>query len=273
VLISTLRRLRHRSPRRLAPAWTALGALYRRAVAGRGLVIRQSIGPYGPFRLDATFAFSNFARWGQGHNDGFVACVEACRGRRCVLDVGAHIGLVTLPVASVLGPGGVVVGFEPAVANREVLAQHVRLNALADRVRIEPRLVGAEDDDEVTFFEMAGCSGMNSVVGPGGRRGYAAERRPQVTLDTYCERHRLVPEVIKIDVEGAEVDVLRGGRHTLRRCRPLVILSVHPRLMGRLGYSPADLRAELDAIGYGIHDVDGLPVERFQLREYVLSPV
>jgi FkbM family methyltransferase len=272
MLLASLRHVRHRSPPWLSSTWTALGGIYRRAVAGRGLVVTQAIGPYGPFRLDATFAFSDLAGWGRGHNDGFVACVEACRGRRCVIDVGAHVGLVTLPVATVLAAGGTVVSFEPAAANRRLLARHLELNGLTDRVCIESEIVGAEEREEVAFFEFAGVSGMNSVVAQAGRRAYTAQRRRQVTLDAFCGRLGLAPEVIKIDVEGAEIGVLRGGREVLRRFRPLVFLSVHPRLIAELGQSPADLRAEVHAARYEIRDVQGAPVERFELREYVLSP-
>ncbi len=120
VLLATLRRLRHGPLRRFDAIWLPLGRLHRWLVRvlGWSAPVKQSIGRYGPFLLDAQFAFSDFAGWGGGHNEGFAACIEACRGRRCVIDVGAHVGLVALPMASVIAAGGVVVAFEPAAANR-----------------------------------------------------------------------------------------------------------------------------------------------------------
>ena len=71
------------------------------------VAVSHRVGPYGPFRLDGHFAFSDFEHWGAvGHHRGFETCVEAARGARCVLDVGAHIGLVSLPASRALAPGG-----------------------------------------------------------------------------------------------------------------------------------------------------------------------
>ena len=50
------------------------------------------------------------------------------RGKRLFFDIGAHIGLVTMPMASVIDPKGKVYAFEPAFANRQFLQQHVRIN-------------------------------------------------------------------------------------------------------------------------------------------------
>lgn len=271
MILNTLRHLRHGPLRRLDAAWITLGRIYRRVVSRWDLTVRQMIGPYGPFKLDAQFAFSNFSRWGQGHNDGFRACIEACRGKRCVLDIGAHIGLVALPAAAVLAPGGRVVAFEPAAANRKLLDTHARLNRLDGVIQIEAALVGSDDQDGVLLFEMDGVTGMNSVV-PGAMDGsYRPVIRRQVTLDSYCLRKQLSPEVIKIDVEGAELSVLRGARETIARCRPKIFLSVHPRQIALLGESTDDLRALIDDMRYDAYNADGSPAREFKLREYILT--
>jgi len=267
---TVLRRLRHGPLRGLDPLWLLLGRGYRGAVSGLGLSVRQRIGPYGPFRLDARFAFSDFEHWGEGHNDGFSACIESCRGRRCVLDIGAHIGLVTLPAASVLAPGGRLVAFEPAAANRRLLRRHLALNGLTERVVVECTLVGADSRDEVVLHESGEASGMNSLAARAG--DYRQVRHRQVRLDDYCEGHGLAPEVIKIDVEGAELGVLEGARRTLRRFRPLVFLSVHPWHLGQLGRSTAELAGLIDELDYDCHTAAGEAVEEFGLREYLLTP-
>ncbi len=234
--------------------------------------VSQRIGGYGPFRLDPYFAFSDFTSWGAGHNDGFTACVEACRGRKCVIDIGAHVGLVTLPVASVLDPEGVVVAFEPSRVNRAFLDRHIELNALSSRVRVEPFLVGARELDEVAFFELDKASGMNTVVA-GVLSGSARQISvPQTSLDAYCARHHISPEVIKIDVEGAELDVLEGARQVMLRQRPLVFLSVHPRQIASLGRTTDELAQLIDEAGYDCRQIDGSPVDLFALREYRLTP-
>ena len=272
IAIDSLRRLRHGRLRRLAPIWLPLGRLYRRLYRtfGRNRLITKRIGGYGPFRINALFAFSDFENWGGAHNAGFRDCVEACRGRRCVLDVGAHIGLVTLPMSSVIAPDGKVFAFEPAEANRRLPESHIACNGF-DNVVVCPDLVGGEARENVRFFEQAEPSGMCARL-PDKDGNYAETRRRQVTLDDYCTHHDISPEVIKIDVEGAEIDVLRGGAHTLARSGPLIYLSVHPAHLERMGESVEALQSLIDEVGYDCREIDGTAVTRFRLAEYVLRP-
>jgi FkbM family methyltransferase len=242
-------------------------------VSGGSHTIQQNIGPYGPFRLDARFAFSNFSNWGGEHNDGFRECVESCQGKTCVIDVGAHIGLVSLPVLSVMAPSGLLVAFEPAAANRTLLERHLELNGFQGRVRVESTLVGGDELDAVSFFEMDGHTGMNTVVPGAMGENYQPVSRQQVTLDAYCTRYSLSPEVIKIDVEGAELGVLRGARSVLARCRPTIFLSVHPGQIRLLGESLLGLMDLIHSMKYTCRHVDGTPVDSFALREYVLVPI
>lgn len=277
-MLSFLRWLRHGPLAFLGPFWVALGKYYRQVVRRLpGLTVRQKIGPYGPFRLSAEFTFSNFDHWGGAHNRGFHYGVEACRGKTCVLDIGAHIGLVTLPVASVLGEGGRVYAFEPARANADLLRRHINLNNVRNAIVIEA-LVGANDEDQVSFYESAGPHGQNSIVLKGEEKldsewgRYSITRRPQLSIDSFCRQHGIAPQVVKIDVEGAEIGVLRGARETLRQGRPLIILSVHPREIAMAGESLDNLRALLDGFGYDIRDSEGRPVAELKLDEYVVAP-
>jgi hypothetical protein len=81
--------MRHEAAAALRPFWTFLGDQWRSVV---GVVAAASRLPsHRPLRAVPAgwiFAFSDFAHWGGHHNEGFDACVEACRGRRCVFDVG-----------------------------------------------------------------------------------------------------------------------------------------------------------------------------------------
>ncbi len=272
-LVSSLRSLRHGPLSGLGPLWTTLGGAYRKGLRlfPRSATTAQSIGRYGPFLMNAEFAFSDFANWGGGHNRGFEACIEACRGRRCVLDVGAHIGLVTLPMSRVVAPGGCVYAFEPAATNRRFLREHLALNGIENVVVIES-LVGQENRDAVAFFERCEATGMNSVVSMKDHDVYHETHRPQITLDDFCRSGGLAPEVIKMDIEGAELDALKGSRETLERCRPLLFLSVHPAHLKQLGQSCEELARLIDELDYDCLDIDGHPVEGFRRDEYILAP-
>lgn len=271
-LIAGLRRLRHGPLKFLAPLWLPLGRFYRQFAQWlpmRGVL--QKIGPYGPFRLDPHFAFSDFAHWGGGHNNAFEATVEACRGKSCIFDIGGHVGLVSMPVSQVLAPGGRVFAFEPGAANLRFLRRHLELNGIAN-VEVLPALVG-ETDGEVAFYEQQGPTGQNSVaLRKKSPELYSETRRPQVALDEFCKARGLAPDVIKIDVEGAELMVLRGAKAVLAQHRPLIFLSVHPRELEVLGASTEALVAFIAAAGYVCREIDGRPVEKFRLAEYLVLP-
>ena len=277
-MLKILRWLRHGPLAGLGPFWTKLGQGYRAAARRIPILsIQQRIGPYGPFRLVPEFSFSDFKNWGGAQNKGFRYCVEACRGKTCVFDVGAHIGLVSLPAASVLAAEGRLYAFEPAQANARILRQHVTLNK-RNNVEVVEALVGEHDRDSVAFFESAGPHGQNSIVLKDKRTlasewgEYTETTRRQISLDSYCGQKGLRPEVIKIDVEGAEVGVLRGARATIMSFRPLIILSVHPREIALAGESLGTLRSILEELEYDVRDVSGQPVAEFRLDEYVVAP-
>ena len=271
-VVAILRRLRHGPLRFLSPVWTPLGNLYRRNLArsGSSRLSSHRIGRYGPFKMSTEFAFSDFENWGDAHNSGFEFCVEASRNKACMLDIGAHIGLVTMPASQVLAPGGQVFAFEPSEANRQTLQRHIDVNAI-ENVTVVDSLVGDAEVSDIVFYEHAGVSGMNTRAPIKSDDEYVATHHSQTTLDAFCRSQGIRPDVIKIDVEGAEFSVLEGAREILAEARPLLVVSIHPQHLKALGRDAAELHALAEASGYTVSDTDGRAVETFQLDEYVLT--
>jgi FkbM family methyltransferase len=236
-----------------------------------GVTVSKKIGPYGPFKLDRRFAFSNFDNWGGNHNRGFQACIEEARGKSCVLDIGAHIGLVSLPLSTAVAENGTVFAFEPAAANEAFLSEHLNSNNITN-VEVITDLVGDAELDSVDFFESSGDSGMNTIAESGSNRGYQATSKRQITLDKFCSDQNLAPELIKIDTEGAEVRILKGALDTLRQHLPVLYLSVHPRHIIELGSTVEELEQLLKDLNYKVTDMDGTEVRPLELTEYVISP-
>jgi FkbM family methyltransferase len=278
-LFALLRYLRHGpASSALRPLWLLLGRLYRRLIKHVPFfTVARKIGPYGPFRLSPEFGVSDLDNWGNAHNKAFVLCVEACRAKRCVFDVGANVGFVTLPVTRVLAPDGKLFAFEPSATNARLLRRHLALNAVSS-VSVIETLVGADDLDGVDFYESSLPDSQNSVVlqreyGQLLRaRGYSHVVRRQLSLDTFCRHSGLAPEVVKIDVEGAEIDALRGARQLLMQKRPLVILSTHPEKIAFAGQRTDDLFSLLSDVGYEIKDTNGKHVQHLDLDEYIVAP-
>ncbi len=188
--------------------------------------------------------------------DCYRAFIEALTPASCVLDVGASFGLFTLGACTRVTAGRVY-AFEPAPAAADLLARHVRLNAAEARVECVRAAVG--DHEGACTLHVPPRSAMSSFARSNARlrpewddAAVTAIEVPVVTLDAFCAGRGVVPDVIKIDVEGAEVLVLRGARDTLARHRPVLFCEVHPLQMEAVGSSLDEFRAVVDGSGYAI---------------------
>ncbi len=226
-VVAILRRLRHGPLRFLSPVWTRLGNLYRRHIPHGFLTLSSHrIGRYGPFEMSGEFAFSDFENWGERHNSGFEFCVEASRDKACMLDIGAHIGLVTMPVSQVLAP-----------ADRCLPSSRPRRTADA----ATPYTCNAIENVTWSILwwvtrsrgygVLRACRGQRHEHARAHqiRDEYVETHHTQTTLDAFCRTQGIRPDVIKIDVEGAEFAVLEGAREILAEARPLLVVSIHPQ--------------------------------------------
>lgn len=238
----------------------------------RMLAPRKMIGIFGPFRFHPRFLFRDYRGWGSDHNCGFVSYVNACKEKKCVIDIGGHIGLTVMPVAKMLAPEGRLYVFEPADANRAYLLRNIELNSMSN-TEVLSMFVGAECRDDIEFFESDNDSGLNSMVVRKNKNDFHKALKKQVSMDNFCAEKRLSPEVIKIDVEGAEFDVLAGAAGIMMRSRPVIYLSLHPSHLEMIGRKPEEIHGILERVGYGISNIDGTKVEKFSLNEYILAPL
>jgi FkbM family methyltransferase len=160
---------------------------------------------------------------------------QVLRPGDAALDVGAHIGLFTVVMARLVGPAGRVFSFEPTPTTRRVLERTVRLNRCSDRVEVRAEAV-TRVSGRADFFDTGDvASNSNSLVASGRhRRQFSVDA---VAVDEFLSARKLSVGFLKIDVEGAELDALRGAEQTLRRDRPAVALALHPDGVRRSGGS------------------------------------
>jgi FkbM family methyltransferase len=168
-----------------------------------------------------------------------------------VIDVGANIGYNTIHAARLTGPRGRVVAVEPTPDNLEVLRRNVAAAGL-ENVVVEPVAAGQAAGTH-RFFVRGPRSAVNSLFA---ESCYASVTDvievPVVRLDELVGG---AAEVVKIDVEGAELDVLRGMTRLLR-ARPLtLIVEWHPQLQAMAGYAPDELPRWFLRRGWRLHSV------------------
>ncbi|MDB5538997.1 MAG: group 1 glycosyltransferase [Devosia sp.] len=135
----------------------------------------------------------------------------------CAVDVGAHVGNHSVYFAHVLGIR--TIAFEPNPVNCVHLEANVRDNGLEGLCRVRNAAVGAANGHVRTVSSTEGNSGMATVeTDPAGAV-------VMVTLDDEILEEAAI-DVIKIDVEGWELEVLRGAERSLRRHRPLLYIEI-----------------------------------------------
>jgi FkbM family methyltransferase len=153
------------------------------------------------------------------------------RGAVC-LDVGANVGVYVLQFAHWSSPGGHVYAFEPNPAALSILHRHIHMNELSERVTVVPTAIGATTGEAVLYA--AGADGMSRMGAP--NRAIADQVQPitvrLTTLDDYCQRARLTPDWLMIDIEGFEIAALEGARRLIEsRGRSLgIVVEMHPNV-------------------------------------------
>ncbi len=163
------------------------------------------------------------------------------------LDIGANVGLHTLAVARHLAGGGAVIAFEPHPVNHRLLLHNIQQNHLRHVIAENLGLAEAP----ATLTGAASANGGNWSLASRGEHRFEVKL---VRLDDYLQANPLPRlDLMKIDVEGAEVRVLRGARKTLERFRPLIVFEVCPAWLAKMQTSPTELFAELVGHGYSIH--------------------
>lgn len=174
-------------------------------------------------------------------------------------DIGAHFGQYSLMAAKRVGENGAVHAFEPAQETFDQLVKNIKMNQLhsvsANRCALY---------DQQTTLELNICqTGMGEFNSfgpplPGTVKVKTTESVEAVCLDTYCEQHRISHiNLMKIDAEGSERHVIRGGERVLStRTAPSLVVEFNEQTCLAMGYRTLDLREELEALGYRLFRFD-----------------
>lgn len=192
-----------------------------------------------------------------------------------IADVGAYRGEYAVVAAHRAGSEGRVFAFEPTAANARFIHRNAELNHLSNRITIAENVV-ADANGAVTFYR-AGNSTTNSMFrssvqnensGPLQQDTYEA-----VTLDSYFEKLGRLPDVVKIDVEGAEWRALRGAQRIVES-NAVIFCELHPWGWSEAGDSADEMREWLRARGRTIIDaVTGEPVTEWKYGPTLLQRV
>ena len=248
----------------------------------------KRINKYGPFKIHIYFFFSDFKNWGKNtirkyskkqkklinykskNYNMFDLIINISPYFDNFIDVGAHIGLVTLPVASVMNKNSQIHSFEPSSLNFKFLNYHVKKNQ-AFNVNVHNCLIGNQVKNDIKFYENKIPDGMNNMYNFSKKNKFLkCKSKNMITLDSFCKNMELLPDIIKIDVEGAEIDVLFGCAELLAKGNTIFIVSIHLKQIDYAGKKISELTSYLQKYSYEFYNQDlELEIE-LKSQEYML---
>jgi FkbM family methyltransferase len=198
----------------------------------RGMKWIKGSGPnaywFGTYEVERVRAFANMVTQGA-----------------VVYDVGANAGIYSLLASLRAGPSGWVYAFEPLQHNLRHLRRHIALNNLQNCTILEEAV--CKEEGTRSFSAAPFDSSMARLASDG------ELRVPSTTLDRciYGEKPLRPPDILKIDVEGAELEVLEGAHRALAEFLPSIFLEIHGTQLH------ADCRAFLTKLDYNIDEAYG----------------
>lgn len=169
-----------------------------------------------------------------------------------IFDIGAFIGDHTIAYSR----KGQVHAFEPNpdvfeclkynMQNKDVVCRCI---ALSDKVHSYSVIVPIANIGMATIEDKPDDYGMTST-----------------TIDNYCKDYGIIPNFIKIDAEGFELRILKGGEETIKKTKPKLVLEVNEYALIQQGASRKELFDYLDSIGYIYSDIYGEPLENLHTQ-------
>lgn len=262
---------RRRLPGRLIWLWGAEDEFaWRRLpfLRGRQVIVKNDRGQRLRVRLDSLGDL--YAAFGRPAEQGVARVVRELPTGGVVLDIGAHIGGFSLLAANAVGPQGRVFAFEPVPGNHEILSSNARMNgidclvpirAAAGRSRGHIELLVSDVD---SMWASTRSTWAETLHHGELSRHVRAEQVELTTVDDFLAQQSISRvALMKIDVEGAEMDVLAGAAEALAAQRiDQVIVEVHSppakwddvgALLNEYGYETRDLG------GWEMHGVPAAP--------------
>jgi FkbM family methyltransferase len=185
--------------------------------------------------------------------DNFSFLSEHCIKGGVVLDIGAHIGLFSVIASEIAGNSGKIFAFEPSPSTTSFLKKTIAINK--KEILIFPvQQAMSNETGKLTFFVSDNkVDNSNSLVSYEDGRKLSGIEVDVNTIDNFAAAKKLsAVNFIKIDVEGAEYDTLRGGTNVFTTKRPACILAIHPTPIKVKGDKLEDIYDYIQKLNYKI---------------------
>lgn len=208
--------------------------------------------------LDLGSPVAEIINFGHFEKDYSTKLMEALQSTDIFFDIGANVGYYSL-IGALRNKKTKVYAFEPVPQTYEKLLKNISLNSVQNISSFNFGFLEKKKDICVFFdsYETTAASLKNI------RETEKAQRTVCnfLTLDSFVEEHRIIPDLIKIDVEGSELYTLAGAVKTLRSAAPIIFVEVLRKWCAKFGHSAMDVFSLLYNLGYSSYVVRGSKLE------------
>jgi FkbM family methyltransferase len=170
-----------------------------------------------------------------------------------VLDVGAFLGVYAILAARWARESGRVIAFEPTPSSAALARRHCSWNEPeGDRIHLVEAAV-SDRASRATFhqYDAHAMPYVNSLAAAVDTPAASSTQEVSVvTIDEVCHHLNVVPTIVRMDVQGAEIHALRGARDTIRAAATLtMVVEMHPQCWPSFGVTEYDARQTIEALG------------------------
>lgn len=187
-------------------------------------------------------------------------------------DIGANVGFFSVLGAHLVGAAGKVYCFEPVPENASAIRHNLNLNQFQNVTLVEKAIAAEDGQAELLVTGYSGGATLASAGSP-------PDVQRTITVDVVSIDSGLqqglwaAPDVVKVDVEGAELSVLHGMTETLRRCRPVLVYEVDDERQDALDRKQGEIEAFLRELGYRLTLLeDSYPGNGWLVVNYLAEP-
>jgi len=187
-----------------------------------------------------------------------------------LFDIGAHMGIMSALFCA-MQPTNRAYSFEPSPLTRKRLEVIRNLNKIEDRMFIQPTAIGRDRSKlEMLLDPVGGYVQVQQFD----HAGWAEPQRIEVDVESIAqasERLGVVPDFIKLDIEGFEHEALEGSLAFLKQHHPTLLFELHSNYLDERGLSPHQVVAMLTECGYSFSSYTGVPLSAASIADSPLQ--
>ena len=173
--------------------------------------------------------------------------LEKAKSAKVVLELGGHIGIWTELISNSMPADGKIFVFEPNPFTYKILQKQVKVSLSNSKITTVNKAVGSENGNMQFHFEpnnpggFEGSAKSRLVVKGGNDKPAELIDVAVVSVDSFCKEYSISPDVIKMDIEGAEYYALQGMKNLLSEGKAKIIIELHQFAWQDFGYSGQEM--------------------------------